>query len=70
MPRCALSEERRLAACLRRSAELCESVGARYSASLMRSAARALDPAAELDGDLIEVMREAPGGRRSFGELL
>jgi hypothetical protein len=32
--------------------------------------ARALDPAAELDGDLMEVMRDAPGGRRSYGELL
>jgi hypothetical protein len=59
-----------LAVCLRRSAELCESVGAFYSGALMRSAARALDPAAELDGDLIEIMRESPGGRRSYGELL
>jgi hypothetical protein len=65
-----LSEEQRLAVCLRRSAALCESVGAHYSEALMRSAARALDPAAELDGDLIEIMREAPGGRRRYGELL
>jgi hypothetical protein len=54
----------------RRSAELYEGVGAHYSGALMRSATRALDPAAELDRDLVEIMREAPGGRRSYGELL